>query len=78
MSGQAGAALARIPLEIPRGADRNADYRCERGLVYLRFNGVRATAGEDWVEPGALEEATRLGASWQGRPGARGPRHYAS
>jgi RNA polymerase sigma-70 factor, ECF subfamily len=55
-------AEARIPLEIPRGAERAARLSSVLEVVYLIFNeGYTATAGEDWIRPALCEEALRLG-----------------
>jgi RNA polymerase sigma factor (sigma-70 family) len=55
-------AEARIPLEIPRRAERAARLSSVLEVVYLIFNeGYTATAGEDWIRPALCEEALRLG-----------------
>jgi RNA polymerase sigma factor (sigma-70 family) len=53
---------ARVPFEVPRGADLNERLSSVLEVLYLIFNeGYAATAGEDWVRPGLCEDALRLG-----------------
>jgi len=53
---------ARVPFEVPRGADLEARLASVLGVVYLIFNeGYSATAGDDWVRPALCEDALRLG-----------------
>src|SRR4051794_22928542 len=53
---------ARVPFEVPRGADLEARLASVLGVVYLVFNeGYSATAGDDWVRPALCEDALRLG-----------------
>ncbi len=53
---------ARVPFEIPRGAELNARLASVLEVIYLIFNeGYSATAGEDWMRPGLCEDALRLG-----------------
>lgn len=53
---------ARVPFEVPRGAERAERLASVLGVIYLIFNeGYSATAGEDWVRPTLCEEALRLG-----------------
>jgi RNA polymerase sigma factor (sigma-70 family) len=55
-------AEARVPFEVPRGADRALRLSSVLGVIYLVFNeGYSATAGEDWMRPALCEEALRLG-----------------
>ena len=55
-------AEARVPFEVPRGADRAARLSSVLEVVYLIFNeGYSATAGGDWTRPTLCEEALRLG-----------------
>ncbi|HWW95376.1 MAG TPA: RNA polymerase sigma factor [Vicinamibacteria bacterium] len=55
-------AAARIPFEIPRGADRAARLGSVLEVIYLVFNeGYAATAGDDWMRPALCEDALRLG-----------------
>jgi RNA polymerase sigma factor (sigma-70 family) len=53
---------ARVPFEVPRGADRDARLSSVLGVIYLVFNeGYSATAGDDWTRPTLCEDALRLG-----------------
>lgn len=53
---------ARVPFEVPRGAELEARLASVLEVVYLVFNeGFAATAGEDWTRPALCEEALRLG-----------------
>jgi len=55
-------AEARVPYEVPRGADRAARIASVLGVIYLVFNeGYSATAGDDWMRPALCEDALRLG-----------------
>lgn len=55
-------AEARVPFEVPRGADRAARLSSVLEVIYLVFNeGYSATAGDDWVRPALCEDALRLG-----------------
>jgi RNA polymerase sigma factor (sigma-70 family) len=55
-------AEARVPFEVPRGADFDARLASVLQVIYLVFNeGYSATAGEDWVRPALCEDALRLG-----------------
>jgi RNA polymerase sigma-70 factor (ECF subfamily) len=55
-------AEAKVPFEVPRGADRAGRLASVLEVMYLIFNeGYSATAGEDWVRPALCEEALRLG-----------------
>jgi len=52
---------ARVPFEVPRGADRAARISSVLDVIYLVFNeGYSATAGDDWVRPALCDEALRL------------------
>ncbi len=54
-------AEARVPFEVPRGADRAARIASVLEVIYLVFNeGYSATAGENWVRPALCEDALRL------------------
>jgi RNA polymerase sigma factor (sigma-70 family) len=54
-------AEARVPFEVPRGAERAARLSSVLEVLYLIFNeGYAATAGEDWIRPQLCEEALRL------------------
>ena len=53
---------AKVPFEVPRGADRDERLSSVLGVIYLIFNeGYSATAGDDWMRPGLCEDALRLG-----------------
>ncbi|HET7754503.1 MAG TPA: RNA polymerase sigma factor [Anaeromyxobacteraceae bacterium] len=55
-------AEARVPFEIPRGADLSARLASVLEVVYLVFNeGYAATKGDDWMRPELCEDALRLG-----------------
>src|SRR3989449_6148214 len=53
---------ARVPFEVPRGAELTARLGSVLEVIYLVFNeGSSATAGDDWVRPELCEDALRLG-----------------
>ena len=53
---------AKVPFEVPRGADLDARLSSVLEVIYLIFNeGYSATAGDDWVRPNLCQEAMRLG-----------------
>ena len=55
-------AEARVPFEVPSGAERGVRLHSVLEVLYLIFNeGYAATAGEDWMRPALCEEALRLG-----------------
>ena len=55
-------AAARVPFEVPRGAELAPRLSSVLGVIYLVFNeGYSATAGDDWMRPGLCEDALRLG-----------------
>jgi RNA polymerase sigma factor (sigma-70 family) len=55
-------AAARVPFEVPRGAELTTRLASVLEVVYLVFNeGYAATAGEDWVRPALCQDALRLG-----------------
>lgn len=55
-------AEARVPFEVPRGAELTARLSSVLQVIYLIFNeGYSATAGDDWMRPGLCEDALRLG-----------------
>ncbi len=55
-------AEARVPFEVPRGAERAARLSSVLEVLYLVFNeGYAATAGDDWMRPALCEDALRLG-----------------
>jgi RNA polymerase sigma factor (sigma-70 family) len=55
-------AEARVPFEVPRGADLSARLPSVLEVVYLVFNeGYAATRGEEWMRAELCEDAMRLG-----------------
>jgi len=55
-------AEAKVPFEVPRGAELGARLSSVLGVIYLIFNeGYSATAGDDWMRPALCEDALRLG-----------------
>ena len=53
---------ARVPFEVPRGAELAARLSSVLEVVYLIFNeGYSATAGDDWMRPALCADALRLG-----------------
>jgi predicted RNA polymerase sigma factor len=55
-------AEARVPFEVPRGAELDARLASVLEVIYLTFNeGYSATAGDDWLRPALCEDALRLG-----------------
>src|SRR6187455_1439296 len=53
---------AKVPFEVPHGADRAERLASVLEVIYLIFNeGYAATAGEDWMRPALCEEALRVG-----------------
>ena len=55
-------AEARVPFEVPRGAERTARLASVLQVIYLIFNeGYAATGGDDWLRPELCQEALRLG-----------------
>jgi RNA polymerase sigma-70 factor, ECF subfamily len=53
---------AKVPFEVPAGAEREARLASVLEVVYLVFNeGYAATAGDDWVRPALCDDAQRLG-----------------
>jgi RNA polymerase sigma-70 factor (ECF subfamily) len=53
---------ARVPFEVPRGADLAARLSSVLEVIYLIFNeGYSATEGSDWMRPALCEDALRLG-----------------
>ena len=55
-------AEAKVPFEVPRGAELEARLSSVLEVIYLIFNeGYSATAGDDWMRPGLCEDALRLG-----------------
>src|SRR5712671_216739 len=55
-------AAARVPFEVPRGAELAQRLESVLEVVYLIFNeGYSATAGDEWVRPALCEDALRFG-----------------
>ena len=55
-------AEARVPFEVPRGAELATRLSSVLEVIYLVFNeGYAATAGVDWLRPALCEDALRLG-----------------
>lgn len=55
-------AEARVPFEVPRGAELTARLSSVLEVIYLVFNeGYSATAGDSWTRPELCEDALRLG-----------------
>jgi predicted RNA polymerase sigma factor len=53
---------AKVPFEVPRGAELAPRLSSVLGVLYLIFNeGYSATAGDDWMRPALCEDALRLG-----------------
>lgn len=53
---------ARVPFEVPRGAELEERLPSVLEVVYLVFNeGYAASAGDDWLRQDLCEEALRLG-----------------
>ncbi len=53
---------ARVPFEMPQGADRAVRLGSVLEVLYLIFNeGYCATAGDDWLRPSLCEDALRMG-----------------
>jgi predicted RNA polymerase sigma factor len=55
-------AEAKVPFEVPGGADLASRVASVLEVLYLVFNeGYSATAGDDWMRPALCQEALRLG-----------------
>ncbi len=53
---------ARVPFEVPRGAELAVRLSSVLEVIYLIFNeGYLPAAGNEWVRPALCEEALRLG-----------------
>jgi RNA polymerase sigma factor (sigma-70 family) len=53
---------AKVPFEVPRGAEFSARLESVLQVIYLIFNeGYSATAGDDWMRPELCQDALRLG-----------------
>jgi RNA polymerase sigma factor (sigma-70 family) len=54
-------AAARVPFEVPDGADRADRLSSVRGVLYVIFTeGSSATSGDDWIRHDLAREAVRL------------------
>lgn len=55
-------AAARVPFEMPHGAERETRLASVLEVIYLVFNeGYAATTGDHWIRPTLCEDALRLG-----------------
>lgn len=55
-------AEARVPFEVPRGAELAARLPSVLEVIYLIFNeGYSATRGDDWMRKNLMQDALRLG-----------------
>jgi len=53
---------ARVPFEVPAGAERKPRLASVLQVIYLTYNeGYAASAGADWLRPALCREALRLG-----------------
>jgi RNA polymerase sigma factor (sigma-70 family) len=53
---------AKVPFDVPTGADRQGRLESVLEVIYLVFNeGYSATAGNEWVRPELCQDALRLG-----------------
>jgi RNA polymerase sigma factor (sigma-70 family) len=53
---------ARVPFEVPRGAELEARLASVLEVIYLVFNeGFAASSGQHWTRPELCDEALRLG-----------------
>jgi RNA polymerase sigma factor (sigma-70 family) len=53
---------AKVPFEVPRGAEFHSRLESVLQVIYLVFNeGYSATAGDELLRPGLCEDALRLG-----------------
>ncbi len=53
---------ARVPFEVPRGADLSTRLSSVLEVIYLIFNeGYSAAVGDDWMRPELCQDALRLG-----------------
>jgi RNA polymerase sigma-70 factor (ECF subfamily) len=60
-------AEAKVPFEVPRGAELAQRLSSVLEVLYLIFNeGYSATAGDDWMRPALCQEAMRLARILQG------------
>src|SRR5918993_150764 len=52
---------AKVPFEVPRGAELAARVSSVLEVIYLVFNeGYSATAGDDWLRPALCDDALKL------------------
>ena len=66
---------ANVPFEVPTGAELSTRLASVLEVVYLIFNeGYSATAGDDWLRPGALRGRHAPGAHPGRARAARSPR----
>jgi RNA polymerase sigma factor (sigma-70 family) len=55
-------AAARVPFEVPQGAQLAARLSAVLDVIYLVFNeGYAASSGDSWIRPALCEDALRLG-----------------
>ena len=55
-------AEAKVPFEVPRGAERAERLSSVLHVLYLIFNeGYAATSGDNWTRPALCDEALRVG-----------------
>jgi len=55
-------AEARVPFEVPRGAELDVRLSSVLEVIYLVFNeGYSATSGDHWLRPALCDDALRLG-----------------
>jgi RNA polymerase sigma factor (sigma-70 family) len=55
-------AEAKVPFDVPRGAELGERLAAVLQVIYLIYNeGYTASAGADWMRPALCEEALRLG-----------------
>jgi len=53
---------AKVPFEVPSGAELAARLSSVLEVIYLVFNeGYAATSGDDWMRPALCQDALRLG-----------------
>ena len=53
---------AKVPFEVPRGAEFHSRLASVLQVIYLVFNeGYSAAAGDDWMRPELCSDALRLG-----------------
>ena len=63
---------ARVPFEVPRGAELEERLASVLEVIYLVFNeGFAATSGDDWTRPELCDEAAAAGARARGTDAGR-------